>query len=484
MLLHFSSDCDFLAFLNSEKYKLSHSDLNRLSSSKDFKVALFKVKKAAIDLIRDLIKSLYSPFGRPADDPAVLLRSFILKQHFGYTSIKQWCEFVHSDILVQYLIGSWNVPGPATHYDFIVRLTGRDPHPNEELEIPNLFKKANRDKLKKGEKWVNFTEDDVSSLCEKYLSDPSADKNRALYTLQSLMNSLVVAPSADMGLIPESGLKVAGDGTCLHVHASPNGHRADKTVSDSDTPNVRYSCIDGDWGWDSDLENWYFGFTLFNISCHNPRLKVDLPLFLTLVKASQHDSLTAVSAIAQFMDMNPDLHPSYALFDSAMDALPFYSFLLKNHVVPIIDQNKRSTADKQKRLDENGVPVCDGGFSMVKFGYDKSRYRIKYRCPLVLGKIDYCPCEAQCKSSDYGKTAYVKTLDSPRDNLPVPYHSDQWNNIYKSRTCTERINTRILNDYKQHGTYVREGAKHAFIAIFNAINIHMDAWYKLEPLSF
>lgn len=484
MLLHFSSDCDFLAFLQSEKYRLSHSDLNRLSSSKDFKVALFKVKKAGVDLVRDLISGLYSNFGRPADDPAVLLRSFILKQHFGYTSIKLWCEFVQSDPLVQYLIGSWNVPGPATHYDFMIRLTGRDPHPNEELEIPNLFKKTNRDRLKKGQKWINFTEDDVSSLCDKYLTDPSADNDRALYTLQALMNSLAVTPSADMGLIPQSGLKVAGDGTCLHVHANPNGHKADKTITDNDTPNVRYSCIDGDWGWDSDLEKWYFGFTLFNISCHNPGLKVDLPLFLTLVKASQHDSLTAVSAIAQFMDMNPDLHPAYALFDSAMDAQPFYLFLLRNHVVPIIDQNKRCTSVNQKQLDENGDPVCDAGFSMVKFGYDKTRYRIKYRCPLALGKIDHCPNEDKCRSSEYGKTAYVKTLDSPRDNLPVQYRSDRWLNIYKNRTCTERINTRILNDYKQHGTYVREGAKHAFLAIFNAINIHMDAWYKLESKSF
>ena len=480
MLKHFTSDCDFLAFLDSEKYRLSQSDLNRLSSSKDFKVALFKVKKAAVDLIRDQISALYSHFGRPADDPAVLIRSFILKQHFGYVSIKKWCEFVQSDPLIRFLIGSWDVPGFATHYDFIIRLTGRDPHPGKELEIPNLFKKANKDRLRKGEKWVNFTDDDVRSLCDRYLSDPSADSDRTLYTLQSLMNSLVVTVSADLGLIPDSGLKVAGDGTCLHVHASPNGHKADKTITDNDTPNIRYSCIDGDWGWDSDLEKWYFGFTLFNISCHNPDLKVDLPLFLTLVKASQHDSLTAVSAFAQFMDMNPALHPTYALFDSAMDALPFYSFLYKNHVIPIIDQNKRSTSDKKKQLDGNGAPICDAGFSMIPFGYDKSRYRIKYRCPLALGKIDHCPREEQCRTSDYGKTAYVKTLDSPRDNLPVPYRSDRWKAIYNDRTCTERINTRILNDYKQHSTYVREGAKHAFITIFNAINIHMDAWYKLE----
>lgn len=35
----------------------------------------------------------------------------------------------------------------------------------------------------------------------------------------------------------------------------------------------------------------------------------------------------------------------------------------------------------------------------------------------------------------------------------------------KRSRATERINMMILNDYKQHSTFVREGPKHAFIAI-------------------
>lgn len=490
MLKHCSSDFHFRVFHNLEKDKLSKSDLIRLGS-KQFKSAFFKMQKVSVDLIRNLLFSLYSSNGRPADDPAVLVRSFILKQHFGFTSVKLWVNAVHNDPLLQYLIGSWNVPGFSTHYDFIVRLTGRDPS-LDEAEVSGLFQKKNKEKLKKGDKWVNYTNDDVLSLCDKFSKNPSFSNDRGLYTLQSLMNSLVVIPSADLGLIPSDDFRISGDGTCLHVHASSFGHKIDKSIDDSSALNYRYSCPDGDIGWDSDLGKWYFGFTLFNLSTHNHSLHIDLPLFLSLNKASQHDALSSVSALAQFMDMNPDLHPKYALFDCAMDALPFYSFLLQHHIIPVIDRNKRKSSDPPV-TDDDRIPICNAGFKMIPWGYDQTRLRTKYRCPLACGKVSDCPCRQDCSSSDYGKTVYIKALDNPRDNSPLVYRSDEWCDIYKDRTCTERINTRILNDYKQHQQTVREGAKHAFLAIFSAINIHLDAWYKVfgdtdldltDPLNF
>lgn len=40
------------------------------------------------------------------------------------------------------------------------------------------------------------------------------------------------------------------------------------------------------------------------------------------------------------------------------------------------------------------------------------------------------------------------------------------------------MNTRILNDYNLQNMMIRDGAKHAFFAIFAGINIHLDAWIK------
>ena len=63
------------------------------------------------------------------------------------------------------------------------------------------------------------------------------------------------------------------------------------------------------------------------------------------------------------------------------------------------------------------------------------------------------------------------------------YGSDEWKEIYKNRTSTERINNRILNDYGLHASSSWNGSKHFFFMILAGINIHMDAWAKAENFS-
>lgn len=47
--------------------------------------------------------------------------------HLKYSSIKLWCDNLANDSLLQYLIGSFDSPN-SSYYDFIIRLTGYDPH--------------------------------------------------------------------------------------------------------------------------------------------------------------------------------------------------------------------------------------------------------------------------------------------------------------------------------------------------------------------
>ena len=77
MLKYFSSSQDYKEFLKTEKSSLSTSDLFRLSSPK-YKSAIHKLSKLDVDLVVDIIFPLYSPLGRPANDPAIYLRSFVL----------------------------------------------------------------------------------------------------------------------------------------------------------------------------------------------------------------------------------------------------------------------------------------------------------------------------------------------------------------------------------------------------------------------
>lgn len=480
MLTFISSDCAYRNHLLSNINTLDKSQKSRLSQTR-FKSALHKLKKLRVDLVADLLRSLYSPIGRPANDPAIYLRSFILMQHLGYTSIDIWVKDVLFDSLLQFLIGSAFIPNAASHYDFINRLTHDSPHRSS--LFPKDKNKLSKTKLKKGQKLENFTPDDTSSLVDSYSVSPHWDQERYSFTLQSLFNAIAVIPSTDLGLIDSANLILSGDGSSLHIHSNGYGH---KVIDDNNVLLThRYSSPEADIGWDSDLAAFYFGFTLYNITNHNPNLGIDLPCFISIEKASRHDALTTISATAQLHALNPELHPRYMCFDSASDNYATHKYLRSLHTIPIIDINCRRK-DKNPfasfhDLDPNGIPICMNAIHMVYDGYEAKKHRNKYRCPLALGKISSCPHKAECcPDSDYGKIRYIKELDDIKLFGPVPYKSVKWKEIYKDRTSTERMNNRLLNDYNLHNMKIRNRSKFLFFSIFAAINIHLDAQLKLS----
>jgi len=480
MLKHISSIWEYRDFLKSEEIILDRAQRKRLSS-KLYHSALHKLKKLDPLLASDLLFSLYSNTGRPAIDPSLLIRSFVLMQHLGYTSINRWCDDLHCDSLLQFLIGTFSPPSMSSHYDFIIRLTGVDPH-IDELYPKDHYKKPPKQKPKHGEKLKNYSHTDTYYLFDKYKNGAESDRERMMFTLQSLFNALAVIPSLDTGFIDKDRLILSGDGSALHIHASRYGHQV--LDGNEEDPVFRFSAPDADIGWDSDLDSFYLGFTFYNISCHNPSRNIDLPVFISLEKASRHDALTSISAAAQLFDMNPDLQPLYMCLDSASDSLPIYQYYRLNHIIPVIDHNPRrdsSKADPEKNhLSKNGIPICDAGLEMINYGYDAQRCRHKFRCPLAMGKIDHCDLRDQCSSSAYGRVVYINDGDDARNSGPLLYRSDKWKQIYKNRTSTERINNRVLNDYRLHQMRIRNGAKNAFFAIFAGINIHLDAWIKNE----
>ena len=479
MLKYISSTYDYRDHLKLEKSDLSVNDRKRLGSPK-FRSAIHKLWKLDIDLIHDLLIPLYSPIGRPAIDPAVLIRSFLLMQHFGILNIHDWVEKIRSDALLQYLLWSDSPPSVSSHYDFISRLTGIHSHLSE-LYPKGRYSHECLKKPKKGEKLINYSHTDTYYLADKYKNGAACDSDRTMFTLQAIFNALVVIPSVDLGFIDSKDLVLSGDGSALHIHSSPYGHKA-KDGDDTDNT-YRYSAPDADIGWDSDLGVFYFGYTFYSIAYHNPKRNIDLPVFITLEKASRHDALTTISATAQYLDEESAPHPKYMCFDSASDSLPIYGYLRHSNTIPIIDQNqhtnpeKRTSQLKEKyHLNDQMAPVCQAGVPMYHDGYDVQRCRTKFRCPMVMGRIDHCPFIDECSTSSYGRTVYINDNDDIRMFGPVPYRSEKWKEIYKNRTSTERINNRVLNAYHLHQMRIRGYAKFAFFAIFAGINIHLDAW--------
>jgi hypothetical protein len=417
-------------------------------------------------------------------------------QHFKFTSIEKWCDHVLHDPLLMFLLGvpAWKFPSFSSHYDFMNRLSG------EHLHLNNLFPKGlfSKDKLKqlkmdnklkKNEKLVNF-DSTVSDAWMKEYSDPEHDfKSRDFYSLQALLNAIAVIPSQNRNIIPAKNLILSGDGTCLHIHSSPFGNRAvEKT--ENETPDAlvyRYGNVTADIGWDSDLEVYYYGHTIHNTTYHDPVLGVDLPVFLTLEPASQHDLLTSISSITELVDLNPSLRPLYLTYDSASDCTNLYRFLRDMDIIPIIDhrdkdkETKSSCPDKVQKIDEHGRPICMAGIPMMRDGRDNKRTRTKHRCPLSVGHIHECPHKDECcPNNDYGKVVYIQDNWDYRMFGPVEYGSEQWQNIFNNRTSTERVNNRILNNYKLQYDRSRSAGKLMTKIIFAGINIHLDSWIKQE----
>jgi len=481
MLRSVASHASYCEFLQSGFSSLSYSDQKRFEKDKSLKSAAWRLKKLNLDPAKEIFLSHYSQTGgRPARDPTITFRSFILMQRLKFTSIELWCERIASDPLCQLLIGSYDVPGLACHYDFINRFMHVDPH-LDELYSKDVFSKKNKQKLKKNEKWENFTDEDTNTLKEKYWNGAADDNARISMAIKQIFQLVAVSPSINLGLIEKENGVFSGDGSALHIHSNHFGNKVDNPADDQHSH--RYTAPDADIGWDSDLGSWYLGYSLYNISYHNSQRSIDLPVYLTLQYASTHNALTTITATARWLDLNPFLKPKYMCFDSAMDAYNIYEYLRHNNIIPIIDWNKRHSGSKNpyaeyEGINENGVPVCMAGFEMVYDGYDNSKKAAKYRCPFKMGKVESCPCQSLCSPSPYGRV--IKTYDRTNYKLfsPVPYHSKLWLEIYKNRTCTERINNRILNDYGLHKMRIRNRSKNFFFTILAGINIHLDAWAK------
>lgn len=230
--------------MNIHKSYLDVSQLKLLKSK--YRPALAKLRKLDISLASNILFPLYSHTGRPAIDPAVLVRSFVLMNHLKYSSIKLWCDDLANDSLLQYLIGSFDPPNSSSHYDFIIRHTGHDPHLSDLAPQSFITKKKFKNKPVKGEKLINFNKDDTSSICDKYRNGAEFDRDRLLFTMQSLFNAIAVIPSLDMGLIEPANSTLSGDSSCLLVHASCYGHKVQDAL-DPDN-NYRFSAPDADIG--------------------------------------------------------------------------------------------------------------------------------------------------------------------------------------------------------------------------------------------
>ena len=486
MLKSWTSHADYQQFISDAVASLNDSQRKKLISYSD---SIAKLTSLNLDPLAALLAPYYSHTGRPALHQPEIFRSFILMLDCRIYSIDLWVNTLMNDDILALLIGCKpdELPPLGSYYDFIDRLWLR----HKKLDKSDRkhlyhFPKNKRPSKKpgKGKKLPNRH----PQIVMKMVSYALVDKELPFHyekLLQEIFSLIAIVPSIDLGLIPTGNLTVAGDGTCVHSHCDALGTK----VCDCRKNGIydckcdrKFSDQDASYGWDSDLGAWYFGYTLYMLSTYNPIYHVDLPLHIRFLDAKRHDSVNAVVSLSEFRKLNPHIPIRNLCLDSANDNYPTYELCKGWDIIPFIDLNSNRGHPKSlpetMKFSKEGVPLCSAGLEMVYQGFCKGRSRHKWRCRAKCGLIDECPLDVPCSPSSYGRVVYTKPDWDIRLFPPVPRGSREWKDTYSSRTCSERVNNRVLNDYHLHDMGIRGKKRYSFITMMIGINIHLDARIK------
>lgn len=489
MFVTWQSHNDYLKFVHERKIHMDSSQRIRLQTT----LAPMKEKLELLDLdgLGVYLKSIYPSIGRPAIKQAQIVRSLILFFQFcaagkSSLSLTKWVQNTKEDELIATLIGCTTDSPPAlgSYYDFIDRLWAAPQstrYSRKQFLALNRIKSKPSQRLKKGEKAPESVKGLVGILARRLMAGKALTSNREKY-LEDFFFITAVLPSIQCGIISTDGLTASGDGTAVHTHSSPYGHRPEQCHFKDDCKECfcfrHFSDPDADYGWDSDLGQYYFGYTLYHLDYHNADLAVDLPLLLRFTSAKRHDSVNVLFALDEFKRHEPGIHIQNLCLDSAHDNYPTYELLRSNHTRAFIDLNKRSKAPdpiEDITFDKNGSPRCKEDFRMVRFSYDRIKHAHKWRCPFAVRGI-IPPCK--CTDSDYGRTIYIKDDADFRLYPEVPRDSEEYKLVYNNRTASERINQRILNDYHLQQMRIHNRKHYSFFTMMIGICIHLDARYK------
>ena len=286
MIKYWQSMQDYKHFLTESKAHFDSSERNRLHT--ELWEIWQKLRLFDTDRAMEFLMPFYSATGRPAKNQPQILRSFILflllySEGLAKPSLTLWVDRLKDDRVLASLIGCTTnlLPPLGSYFDFMDRLwaapaTGL--YARAKL-LPASWNRRKPDRPKGKHQKAQETKQKITESIEKRLMAGKDIPFNFERRLQQFFYHAAVLPSMECGLIPEGRLTVSGDGTALHTHACPNGHHRDGSPDSL----RHFSDPDTAWGWDSDLDQYYFGYTLFQLSCYNAELKTDVPFLLSLI---------------------------------------------------------------------------------------------------------------------------------------------------------------------------------------------------------
>lgn len=173
-----------------------------------------------------------------------------------------------------------------------------------------------------------------------------------------------------------------------------------------------------------------------------------------------HDSKLLIPTLMDFFKKHPLINPKTFLGDAAFDAVQLYKDLLTGNTFGIgrhferayIPLNARAHLENTDyTINEDGIPCCphDPSLPMKYEGTSRLKsgtVRYKFVCPLTQWVYDpssqkahrECRCTHRCTSSKCGRMVYLYPEKDLRAYPGTIRGTQEWDNIYKTRTVVER----------------------------------------------
>lgn len=269
-------------------------------------------------------------------------------------------------------------------------------------------------------------------------------------------------------LLPDFGSKLAIDGKAIDSYANrenKNTKEDGRRDLDANTGIKQYSGIREDGTKWEKVISW-FGYKLHLVIDAD----YELPVAFSVTKASAPEIPEGKKLIEELADKHGEIldRCEYWLGDRGYDDTETIETLWDEYrIKPIIDMRNCWGKKDEVRMFEGRQniigydnygniycydPVMGERHLMGFGGFEKDREALKYICPC---KSNGIRCKGCLKCPYYNKALRIKLSEDRRRFTPIARSSYKFDNIYKSRTAVERVNSRIDNVYGFERHFIR-----------------------------
>ncbi len=287
--------------------------------------------------------------------------------------------------------------------------------------------------------------------------------------------------------LPDFGKNLSIDGTAVSSYSNGRTKRGKECATDTDAAwGIRkkpYRTKDGKLG--TDIKKW-FGYIITVIIDAD----YELPIGVNIDSANTNETKKLIPMFTDLKKNHPEMPIESVIADAGYDSADNCKYVLEElNALPVIKMRLNDSADSISKTsivhcNNLGVPICDDGSKMSYWGRDGNY--LKFRCPAVVEKRD-CKCKDKidnCTTSEYGNVLKIKISDDPRLFPGICRESKKWKRLYRKRTASERVNSRLKEHLLLDQQYVRGKNKISVNILLSILTMQASAlaMAKLDKL--